>query len=74
MYGQVLNQNFPTKINPVAFVMGCNGKDIAVPMDTNDHKLFSVTDVVIGSNALAQLKELVGPRHSPASQSASRVA
>ena len=61
MYGQVLNQNFPTKINPVAFVMGCNGKDIAVgPMDTNDHKLFSVTDVVIGSNALAQLKELVG--------------
>jgi hypothetical protein len=50
MYGQLLNQNFPTKINPVAFIMGCNGKEIAVgPTDTNDHKLFSVHDVVIGS-------------------------
>ena len=61
MYGQLLNQNFPTKINPVAFVMGCNGKEIAVgPTDTNDHKLFSLPDVVIGSEALAQLKELIG--------------
>lgn len=61
MYGQLLNQNFPTKINPVAFVMGCNGREIAVgPADTNDHKLFSVPDVVIGSDALAQLKELIG--------------
>jgi Type I restriction enzyme R protein N terminus (HSDR_N) len=60
MYGQVLNQNFPTKINPVAFVMGCNGREIAVgPTDANDQKLFSVTDVVIGSDALAQLKELI---------------
>jgi hypothetical protein len=61
MYGQLLNQNFPTKINPVAFVMGCNGREIAVgPTDTNDHKLFSVPGVVIGSDALAQLKELIG--------------
>ena len=61
MYGQLLNQNFPTKINPVAFVMGCNGREIAVgPTDTNDSKLFSVPDVVIGSDALAQLKELIG--------------
>jgi hypothetical protein len=61
MYGQLLNQSFPTKINPVAFVMGCNGKEIAVgPTDTNDRKLFSVSDVVIGSDALAQLKEFVG--------------
>ena len=47
MYGQLLNQNFPTRINPVAFVMGCNGREIAVGhTDTNDHKLFSVRDVV----------------------------
>ena len=61
MYGQLLNQHFPTKINPVAFVMGCNGKEIAVgATDTNDHKLFSVLDLIIGSDALAQLKELIG--------------
>jgi hypothetical protein len=61
MYGQLLNQNFPTKINPVAFVMGCNGKEIAIgPTDTNDHEVFSVADVVIGSEALARLKELIG--------------
>jgi len=61
LYGQLLNQNFPTKINPVAFAMGCNGKEIAIgPVDTNDTKFFSVPDIVIGSDPLAQLKELIG--------------
>jgi hypothetical protein len=60
MYGQLLNQNFPTKINPVAFVMGCNGKEIAVgPIDTNEAKTFSVQEIVIGSIALYELKEIV---------------
>ena len=61
MYGQLLNQNFPTNINPVAYVMGCNGQQIAVgPTDSNNSKLYSVTEVVIGSDALNQLKELIG--------------
>lgn len=61
LYGQLLNQNFPTKINPVAFVMGCNGREIAISAtDTNAHQTFSVTDIVVGSDALAKLKALIG--------------
>ena len=29
MYADVLNQHFPTKINPIEVVVGCNGREIA---------------------------------------------
>jgi len=61
MYGGILNQHFPTGINPVSVVVGCNGKDIVVgPPDSNDYTQFAIPDLVIGSSKLGELRKLVG--------------
>jgi type I site-specific restriction endonuclease len=57
LYADTLNKQFPTRINPIEVVVGCNGREIAVgPVDTNDADVFSVSDIVIGSTKLEELK------------------
>jgi hypothetical protein len=61
IYGHILNQQFPTRINPIAIVVGCNGREIAVgPPDTNDCEVFVTGDLVIGSAQLEKLRKLLG--------------
>jgi hypothetical protein len=60
-YAQVLNQHFPSRVNPVALVAGCNGKEFFVgPPDSNEFSSFRVSDLVIGSRKLNELRALAG--------------
>jgi hypothetical protein len=64
LYADALNKQFPTKINPIEVVVGCNGRGIAVgPVDTNDAEVFSVSELVIGSTKLDELKTKLGVEH-----------
>ena len=61
LYAQLLNQNFPTKINPVAVVVGCNGRELLVgPVDSNECSPFAVSDLIIGSAAVVALRDRLG--------------
>src|SRR4051812_3934617 len=61
LYASILNQNFPSKINPVAVVVGCNGRELLIgPADSAEHTTFSVNDLLIGSDAVAELRKLLG--------------
>lgn len=63
LYGQILNQNFPSGINPVRIVVGCNGRELAVgPVDSTEFKKFSTTDIVVGAQAMLDLRALIGVR------------
>ena len=71
LYAQLLNQNFPTKINPIGLVVGCNGRELLVgPVDTHECQRFLVADIIIGSAALSELRNLLGIR--PLTQVAER--
>ena len=61
LYGQILNQNFPSGINPVRVVVGCNGREIGIgPVDSNEYQKFDVSDVVVGAKVLNDLRDLIG--------------
>jgi hypothetical protein len=61
VYAQILNQHFPTRINPVSVVIGCNGRELAAgAADTNDCTHFAVDDLLIGSKKLEELRRLAG--------------
>lgn len=63
-YGQVLNQHFPTKINPVAVVVGCNGKTFAFGhTDTNECAEVDVSKLIIGSRQMEELKSFLGVKN-----------
>ena len=63
IYGQTLNQNFPTGINPVRFAVGCNGRQLSVsPVDSIDAVTFSISDLLIGTDAVARLRDLIGSK------------
>lgn len=59
-YADVLNRNFPPKINPVSIVAGCNGKQLLIgPTDANEHTIFNVSDLIIGSEKLRELRSFL---------------
>ncbi|MCW2205602.1 hypothetical protein M2227_007692 [Bradyrhizobium elkanii] len=61
LYAQILNQSFPSKINPVSVVVGTNGRQLLVgPADSAEHQTFSVGELLIGSDAVAQLQKQLG--------------
>jgi hypothetical protein len=61
LYADTLNKQFPSKVNPIEVVVGCNGRELAVgPVDTNAADIFSVNDLVIGSAKLQELKKNLG--------------
>lgn len=61
LYGQVLNQNFPSGVNPVRVVVGCNGREVAVgPVDSNEFKKFNANELSVGTKELAEFREIVG--------------
>jgi hypothetical protein len=61
LYAQVLNSQFPHGTNPVLMAMGCNGREMAIGVwDSNQSQTFSVGDMIIGSDTLASIRNLVG--------------
>ena len=61
LYADTLNKQFPSKVNPIEVVVGCNGRELAVgPVDTNAADIFSVNDLVVGSAKLQELKKKLG--------------
>lgn len=61
LYADVLNRQFPTKLNPIEVVIGCNGRELAVgPVDSNDFDTYSINDLVIGSSKLDELRAKIG--------------
>ena len=61
LYADTLNKQFPSKVNPIEVVVGCNGRELAVgPVDTIAADIFSVNDLVVGSAKLQELKKKLG--------------
>jgi hypothetical protein len=61
LYADVLNRQFPTKLNPIEVVVGCNGNELAVgPVDSNQYDSFAVNDLVVGSGKLDALRKRIG--------------
>lgn len=61
LYASVLNANFPPHTNPVLNVVGCNGREFAFgSWDSNEHKKYSVSELLVGSEALGQVREALG--------------
>src|ERR1700722_10495192 len=61
MYADVLNKQFPAKVNPIEIVVGCNGNELLIgPVDTNSVDRFAISDLVVGSEKLERVKKLLG--------------
>ena len=61
IYADILNKNFPARMNPIEVVVGCNGYEFAVgPVDTHECTTYSVSELLIGSFKLEQLKKILG--------------
>jgi hypothetical protein len=61
LYADVLNKQFPPKINPIEIVVGCNGNELLIgPVDANTSSRYSVADMVVGSETLEALKKQLG--------------
>lgn len=57
VYADILNRQFPTKLNPIEVVVGCNGRELVIgPVDSNEFTLFSTSDLVVGSAKLDELR------------------
>jgi hypothetical protein len=61
LYAHVLNENFPSGTNPVFLVCGCNGREFLVgSWDSAAHEQFSCTSLLIGSDHLDRLRQIMG--------------
>jgi hypothetical protein len=61
LYGQMINEQYPTDFNPVQFAIGCNGVDISVSkIDDAMAEHFSCSETsIIGSRSHARIRELL---------------
>ena len=61
MYAQALNESFPSGTNPVSIVAGCNGRELRIgSWDTINSSKFSCAELLIGSDLLRQVRDLIG--------------
>jgi hypothetical protein len=61
LYAQVLNESFPSGTNPISIVCGCNGREFLIgSWDSVNYKTFSCKGLLIGSDLLSEVRELIG--------------
>lgn len=61
LYADALNRQFPSRLNPVEVVLGCNGRELAIgAVDANTFDRYATSDLVVGSAKLDQLRKRIG--------------
>lgn len=61
LYADVLNRQFPSRLNPIEVVVGCNGTELAVgAVDTNNYETYRVSDLLMGSAKLEEVRKRIG--------------